>query len=252
MNPLISLSITCLLTAAAQGALVVSYAEDSNAFNSTLSNTTVFDFNSRPTGNQTLISFPTVGTYDRLWIKDADQYGGAGNPSGTRYSAQGVNYVNTTTLTLLSDHSYFGFWWSAGDDKNVLSFYSGSTLVAKFTTDTLLNAIAGSPEYKGNPVTDRLNQNPAQSYAFINFFGESGTTWNKIVFSNAGTSGFESDNHTDRILPWGSYPEEVNKPYPGKLVALVSGNTVTVIPEPSSALLPLLGGGLLLLRRRRC
>ncbi|MBK1813990.1 hypothetical protein JIN84_00010 [Luteolibacter yonseiensis] len=243
----------------AHGALIVSYAEDSNDFNSRLTNTTVFDFDSLSGGNRTNVSWNTVGTYNNLYIKSADKFGGAGNPGGSKYSVQGASLgaATTTTLTLVGQHAYFGFWWSAGDANNVLSFYNNNgvtdTLVAQFSTSTLLAAIAGSPEYKGSPVTNYLNQNSAEAYAFVNLFGSSGNTWNKIVFSNLGTSGFETDNHTDRVLPWGSYPEEVNKPYPGKVIASVSGTTVTVIPEPSSALLPLLGAAVLIpLRRRRC
>ncbi|MBK1815814.1 hypothetical protein JIN84_09310 [Luteolibacter yonseiensis] len=254
MKLLILLTLSGFLSAASHGALVVSYAEDSNDFNSKLSNTTVFDFNGLAAGKRSNVAWTsggnTIGTYDQLWIKGADQYGGAGNPNGSNYSAIGARWVPTTTLTFNEPHAYFGFWWSAGDANNVLSFYNGSTLTAQFTTSTLLNALAGSPEYKGSPVTKYLNQNAAESYAFINFFGAGGTTWNKIVFSNLGTSGFENDNHTDRVLPWGSYPQEVGKPYPGKVIASVNGTNVTMIPEPGAALLSVLGA-LTCLRRRR-
>lgn len=270
MNSLKLLTLSGILSATAHGALVVSYANDSEDFNTKVTNTTVFDFNSSTrSGYQTNVSWDTVGlnpgdplthvaTYDQVWYKNRDQYGGAGNVSGSdqKYSTIGTKYVVTTTLTLAQSSAYFGFWWSAGDGLNVMEFKKtlpggGETLVARFTTDSLLNALAGSPEYKGNPVTSFLNQNNTQSYAFVNFFGETGTTWDKIVFSNNGTSGFESDNHTLRVGAWGTVPAEVGQPYPGKVFASVTGNTVTVIPEPSAAILPLLGGLLFLGRRRR-
>jgi hypothetical protein len=274
MKPLTLLFLSGLLTATTHGALIVSYAENSEDFLTKLSGTSVYNFNSLSVNtpapsltNYTNLAWQTspgttVGTYDQVFVKGPDQYGGAPeinpstglvNNSGTNYSTIGSKYVTSTTLTFTSQYAYFGFWWSAGDDKNVMEFYNGATLVARFTTASLLNALASSPDYKGSPVKNVLNQNPTQSYAFVNFFGASGTTWNKIVFSNIGTSGFESDNHTIRTQPWGSpdFPLEVGKPYPGKPFASVDGATVTPIPEASSALLPLLGG-MLLLRRRRC
>lgn len=276
MKLLTLLSISGFLSATTHGALIVSYAESSEDFKTTLNGTSVFNFNSLTTNTTatatTQLTYYTnlawqttpgnastqVGVYDQVFVKGPDQYGGApeGTPpanSGTNYSTIGSKYVTTTTLKLDSQYAYFGFWWSAGDDKNVMEFYKNDKLVARFTTDSLLNALASSPDYKGSPVKNVLNQNASQSYAFVNFFGANGTTWDEITFSNLGTSGFESDNHTVRTQPWGStdFPEEVNKPYPGKAFATVDGNTVSPIPEPSSALLPLLGG-FFFLRRRRC
>lgn len=257
MKLLTVISISGLLSLAARGALIVSYAENSDDFTTKLSNTTVFDFNSIALGKKTTAttwtdaSSNTVGSYNNLYIKAADKYGGAGNPAGSNYAVVGSNFVSTSTLTLTTPSAYFGFWWSAGDATNVMSFYNGVTLVAQFSTDTLLTAIAGSPEYKGSPVTNYLNQDNTESFAFVNFFGESGTTWDKIVFSNSvNASGFESDNHTSRVGAWGTQPEEVGQPYPGKVFASVSGNTVTVIPEPSAALLSVVGA-LACFRRRR-
>lgn len=276
MKLLTLLSLSGFLTATTHGALIVSYAENAGDFHTKLSGTNVFNFNSlsvntttpNPLTYYTNLAWQTspgttVGTYDQVYVKGPDKYGGAPelntttgvvNNSGTNYSTIGTKYVTTSTLTFTSQYAYFGFWWSAGDDKNVMEFYNGATLVARFTTASLLNALAGTADYKGSPVKNVLKQNNTESYAFVNFFGANGTTWNKIVFSNiGGTSGFESDNHTIRTQPWGStdFPQEVNKPYPGKVFASVDGVTVTPIPEPSSALLPLLGG-MLLLRRRRC
>ncbi len=234
----------------AQNSLIVTYAENSDNVNSTLSHTNVFDFNDLAAGNHTNVSWDGVGTYDRLTVKNADQYGGAGD-NGSPYSVQGAGGVDNSTLSFTDDHAYFGFWWSAGDNQNVLSFYSDDTLIARFTTETLLNAIAGSRDYYGNPTTGTYaGQNSGEPYAFVNFFGEGDTTWNRIVFSNTSGSGFETDNHTDRAEKWGYYSEEAGKQLPGVVVATASGETVTVIPEPSIALLASLCG-LLGFRRKR-
>lgn len=243
---------------AADAALIVTYAEDSSSYVTSLANTSVLTFNSIPP-NTTVTNYvwthgaATVGTIDRVHVLGTNVYGGAGS-SGSNYAVQsqtlgGANATPTTTIRFDVDHAYFGFWWSAGDDKNVLTFYSDDAMVARFTTESLLNKLASSPDYYGNPRLTTQN-NPGQAYAFINFFGIAGTTWDEIVFSNQGTSGFESDNWTDRAAAWGSQPEEHGDP-PGVKVATVTGSTITVIPEPSSSLCLVLSVSLLLARRRR-
>ncbi|HVJ46699.1 MAG TPA: hypothetical protein VM511_09965, partial [Luteolibacter sp.] len=205
--------------------------------------TQIYTFNTLSTGNHTNVTWRGVGTFDQLTIRDADQYGGADNPNGSRYSVQGIDGVSSTTLSLASPHAYFGFWWSAGDASNMIQFYSGSALVAQFTTATLLNKIASSREYYGNPTTGTYaGRNSGEAYAFVNFFGENGTTWDRIVFSNSNNgSGFESDNYTDRAQAYGYYSGEDPSKLPGVQLARASGTTITVIPEPSAMLLCLAG-----------
>ena len=247
------LVLFALITAAlpAPAAIVVSYAEVPGQYNSTLQGTTVFDFNNLTTGNLNGVAWTGVGTYDQLTVKPVDVYGGAGNPEGSNYSVQGAGGVNASTLNLVSNTAYFGLWWSAGDNQNVLEFYSGSTLVARFTTQTLLDALTEEPAYHGNPMTGTFaGGNYGEPYAFVNFFGEGSTNWDRIVFTNTSGSGFENDNHTVRDLTWGGYEGETG-PMPGNLVARVEGNTITLVPEPASAGLGALGVGLALLRRRR-
>lgn len=242
-----------LLASSASAQLLVSYAENPNSVNSTLQNTTVYDFNNLSPGQTDGAQWSGVGTFDHLYILAADEYGGAADathPNGSNYSVQsntvGGGAVNSTTLTLDSPHAYFGFWWSAGDATNVLSFYNGGNLVAQYSTETLLDVLAAQPAYKGNPI-DR-SQNSEQSYAFVNFLGLDGTTWDKIVFSNLNSSGFESDNYTDRAAPW---TEPTDGPLPGVPVAIVNGTTVTQIPEASTSLLVASAGLLAAFRRRR-
>ena len=244
-----------LLVHTANAALIITYAEDSNSYVSTLSNTTVFNFNSitantKATNLAWSNGTATIGTIDRIFVKAPDQYGGAG-PAGSNYAVDsltvgGSNATPTTTITFTAPHAYFGLWWSAGDALNVLTFYSEGLLVAEFTTSSLLNKLASAPEYKGNP---RTNENPGQAYAFINFFGMQGTTWDQVVFSNQGTSGFESDNWTDRATAWGTQPGETGRP-PGVEVVTLTDSKLASIPEPSAALCLLAGLSLLAIRRR--
>lgn len=235
----------------AQNSLLITYAEEAGSVNSTLSHTHVFDFNDLATGNLKKVAWDKVGAYDQLTIKSADVYGGAGK-GGSNYAVQGAGGFQSTTLSFYQESAYFGMWWSAGDSQNVLSFYNGETLIARFSTETLLAKIATSKEYYGNPNEGSFKgKNTKEPYAFVNFFGEGDTSWDRIVFTNTAGSGFESDNHTSRALSWGSYKEEQNTPIPGVIVGRASGDTVTVIPEPSSLLLIAGFSGLLTLRRKR-
>lgn len=229
-------ALSPLLAQSSDPLLVVTYAESPGTYNSTLSGTTVEDFNSITAGtkvtNYTWANgTTTVGTIDQVYVSAANEYGGAGS-SGSNYPVQsesvgGSKATPTTTFTLAANNAYFGLWWSAGDANNVLTFYNGTTLVGQFTTASLLAELPST--YYGNP---RTGQDSAEAFAFINFYGMNGTTWNKIVFSNLGSSGFESDNWTVRAGAWGTGTGETGAPA-GVEAATVSGTTVTLVPEPS-------------------
>jgi hypothetical protein len=192
----------------------------------------VLTFNTMTLGRSTNVVWNGVGTFDQLYIKNADSYGGAAdanNPNGTRYSLQGAGTsVSNSTLKLNTASSYFGMWWSAGDPKNVLDFYSGNTLVAQFTTASLMDPLPAA--YDGNPRNRLLDRN--EPFAFINFFADANTTWDKIVLRNNGSSGFESDNYTSRVAAWNPL---VDGALPGVPVALVSGTTSTKTTAASLA-----------------
>lgn len=240
----------CISLPVANASLVVTYAESANEVNSTLSGTTVFTFNDLSTGTHEDVEWSGVGTLDKVHILDADSYGGAVDPgfsTGSPYIVQAdFAGVTSTTLTLDAPHAYFGLWWSAGDSQNILEFYNGINLVGRFTTATLLDRLATDDSYLGNP-RDR-NLNSGENYAFINFFGQAGTTWDRIVLSNGPGSGFESDNYTDRAAPWSL---EIDGPMPGKPLAIVDGVNVVPIPEPASLAMVALGSLALVARRRR-
>lgn len=159
----------------APAALIVTYAENPNSVTSSLPNTSRYSFNDLAVNaKNTNVVWSGVGTFDAIYVKSADQYGGAVDPgyaNGSPYAVQsssigGSSKVPTTTLTLNEAHAYFGLWWSAGDATNVLGFYNGNTLVAQFTTASLLNELASDSSYKGNPRNRTLNS--GESYAFIN------------------------------------------------------------------------------------
>jgi hypothetical protein len=243
-----------------RAAAVITVAENANDYNSSLKNTSAFNFDNLKLGVNKNVTWTGVGTFDQLNVLKTDQYGGAPDAAfskGSPYSVQGVgSSVKATTLTLNKASSYFGFWWSAGDASNQLQFFNGKNLVAEFTTKTLM---ANLPkDYYGNPMNRSLNH--GEPYAFINFFGDGSMKWDRIVFTNVTSSGFESDNYTSRVQTW--TPKTDGK-LPGRAVAMVTGTKVTALSSlPSSwksgpgAPLPpfsafLVLAGLLLFRRSK-
>jgi hypothetical protein len=176
------------------------------------SGATTVTFNSLSTGNRTTDYVSAIGTYDlsssrRLSIQNADQYGGAG---GTRYATFGAQSTSAgpIPLQLAAAQTYFGFWWSAGDQYNGVSFYNGSTYLGRFSGAQLLGALSpqagtvtslngatyANSDYYGNP---NNNLNSGEAYAYVHVVAV-GMTFNRVVFDNSGSiaTGFESDNHT--------------------------------------------------------
>jgi outer membrane autotransporter protein len=190
-------------------------------------------FDSLRTGNNTNVPLGTVGTYSQINVVKANVFGGAGGTG---------NYVSVgtipVTITFTTPQRYFGLWWSAGDPRNVLKFYSGNTLVQTFTTADVVNFINNLPagqrsQYFGNPNNNFKGGDSGEPFAFINFFADpsnQGVTFNKIELSQAPGGGFESDNHTiaasyTSITGMQIDPEPID-PLPGDTVDVGSGGNV--------------------------
>jgi len=217
----------CVLLAAppVTASLVVTYESNPGAVDSTLSHTAVLNFGAlatqgiAPYSNLTWTdpTLGTIGTIDHVFLQKAGQFGGAKYPSGY-YPVQsqpgggvgGAHAIPTTTLTLNTPSCYFGLWWSAGDKTNTLTFYNGNTQIAQFTTATLPVQLPSA--YFGNPKDGYAD--PNEPFVFLNFFTV-GTQFTKVVFSNTGPTGFESDNWTVRAQPYGYFPGESPTTLPG-------------------------------------
>lgn len=219
-----------LLTSLSQASIIVT-VENPGVVSSQVSGVSTVTFDSTSTGAVSNLSFSGFGTYTgNLNINSSDAFGGAGS---TNYAS--VNATNQVTLTFLNPVAYFGLWWSAGDQNNVLDFYLGNTLLGTFSTSTLFPFLA--PGHNGKPGT---GQNASEPYAYVNFFGANGTVFDRIVFRNNLGSNFESDNHSIRQA-------EVLPPYSGTQAA-----EIATVPEPAT--LAITGVTLIfagLLRRRR-
>lgn len=164
----------------------------------------VIDFNDQSgtsdfevTNNNTTYSYGSD-----LEVKSANQWGGA---NGSKFITQEVlQSIRSYSLTVSQNQKYFGFWWSAGDAYNQITFKNDGEEVASFKTADIVNfindsGVVESSAYYGNPVysgdnTGHLNE----PFSFVNvFFGEN-IAYDEIVVSTLteGGSAFESDNHT--------------------------------------------------------
>ena len=210
----------------AVGQLNVTYS-GAGALTSSVQDVIVFDFDY----NQELVHWYSAGTYigvfggGDLYIQSADSVGGAGGTG---------NYVKGATLTLNTPASYFGLWWSAGDGSNKLNFYLSDTLVASFGT-SILNSLSSA--YNGNPNPGEFyQQNGGEKYAFINFYGADGFTFDKIESIDGDYGYFESDNWTLRNPAYGSamYSATENaNVLPGTYIGSLSTNPNSVSVNPN-------------------
>lgn len=210
---------------------LVTITEDATATTSSLSNTDLYDFNDLSNGLNSNVSWDGVGSFDSLYVAPANVWGGAIDEStgqASKFSWQGTNWTPKSTLTLNENSSYFGFWWSAGDKNNQLTFYNDDAIVAQYTTQSMFGSLNLSQDYYGNPLT---GGNGGEPYAFINFFGDAETSWNKIELTQLGGGGFESDNYTTRIETFN--PDTDSQEALGTIIAEVSGTETTNLDAPS-------------------
>ncbi|RBP17199.1 hypothetical protein DFR50_10384 [Roseiarcus fermentans] len=137
-----------------------------------------------------------TGTYsgpNGVQINSADQYGGAG---GTGKYAVAFN-SDPYTLTLNQNVNYFGYWLSALDAGNVVTFYANGVQVGQVSPGQVTAVTQLNKAYYGNPNANFKGQDSGESFAFINFYDTTGS-FNQIQFSEAPTfgGGYESDNQT--------------------------------------------------------
>jgi hypothetical protein len=239
--------LALLLSQAALANTIVAYVEAPTIQASSLSNITTVDFNGFATGNYTTPLVTAIGTYEgtsseKFQIIAADQYGGAGGTGN--YFAVGTESgsAGPVLLNLNAQENYFGFWWSAGDVNNSISFFENGTLLATFTTANIVSllpntsngivtAINGSTyntkSYYGNP--NNTTKDTGEPFAYVDVIAN-GLTFNQISFSNTLSTGFESDNHSVAV-------GVVDPPSGDVIVENVPLTAAAQAPEPSTLLL---------------
>jgi hypothetical protein len=173
-----------------------------------------------------------TGVYSPIQVNAADQYGGAGGNGNYDVVFGASNSLTITNNTTGGGVNYFGLWISAADAGNELQFFdSSNNLIFTYTAQDMINALGSCANgnagnaYCGNP--SDYYADSGELFAFVNFIDPVGT-FSKIVFTQNGGGGFESDNQ-----------------------AVAYNSALSAIPEPAS--LTLMGAGLvgLLLARRR-
>lgn len=240
---LVVLALGCVPGAARADIVVTLEAPGVQA--STVSGVSTETFNGFPLGLFATLVSP-VGTFTAgppgMGITPPGPFGGAFQ---TQYLLAGAGAAPVITLDLAGAQAYVGFYLPALDFTDTIRLFSGGTLLASFNLSTLspFFQTTGGPFGMGHFGNPNTGQNPTEPYAYLNFFGTAGTTFDRIVFDNGGpVGGLEVDNVSVRATP-------VAPPFPGTLVA-----TIVVIPEPGSVVLLSLGGAVVLAsgwRRRR-
>ena len=163
----------------------------------------VVDFDSQNVGTDGFSETNGTTTYtysSDLEIKNANQWGGAG---GSKFITQEVlESIRSYTINVNEDQKYFGFWWSAGDPYNKITFKKDGVAVAEFKTQDLVNFINSSDvtntdSFYGNPAFEGSGGHENEPFSFVNIFFKQGS-YDEIVVATltAGGSAFESDNHT--------------------------------------------------------
>lgn len=164
----------------------------------------VIDFN-EITGTDSFTKTNNNTTYSYsgdLEVKPANQWGGGENSNFI--TQQELNTIRSYTIDISEEQKYFGFWWSAGDPYNQITFLNNGKIVAVFKTADLVDFIETSTQitypgdYYGNPAYSGSEVgHQEEPFAYVNVFFDS-ESYDRIVVSSLseGTSAFESDNHT--------------------------------------------------------
>jgi hypothetical protein len=225
----------------------ISVTYESEAFgiqtsHSTFSVVGVENFDSLPTGFQSFTTdFGTSGaingSYSGVQIIPADQYGGAGGSGQYAVTFSSSGYSLDLTSTIRGGVTYFGYWLSALDHGNQVSFYSHGHLLFTFAPQDVIDAVnahANPGSYYGNPNAPFLGNDGGEPFIFLNFYADSGS-FDRIVFAEVPQSGgYESDNHTvGRWLTKSGTPVPLNNSF------VPEGG----VPEPATWAMMLIGFG---------
>ncbi|MGI4797754.1 MAG: Npun_F0296 family exosortase-dependent surface protein, partial [Janthinobacterium lividum] len=164
-----------------------------------------------------------TGKYSGSSIAAANLYGGAGGSgSYIQALANTVGYTITLATSRVPGVNYFGYWLSALDAGNQLTFKRDGAVVGSYSSADLvaaLGACSASNPFCGNPTTRFKGQDSGEAFAFVNFVDLNGFFDEIDVYEKPATGNYESDNHTVAYCPTPS--------------ACVNG---TAIPEPTPIL----------------
>jgi hypothetical protein len=198
----------------------------------------VVDFeNQNGTSSFTSTNGSTTYSYSNdLEVKAANQWGGA---NGSKFITQAeLKSIRSYKINVNKDQKYFGFWWSAGDAYNKITFKNNGKIIAVFKTADLVDFIneadsINAPDYYGNPAYNGADTGHLEEpFSYVNvFFNED--SYDEIVVSSMteGGSAFESDNHTFspiKLDPWGKEVPNLDPVANDDTAATTIFNSVTI------------------------
>lgn len=202
MRVLVGLALVAIPASARGGVIVTLDAPGVQA--SQVSRATTETFDGVTDGTYTSLN-TSVGTLSGAFTIDpANIYGGYFGGAGGDGSYIVIGPYASATVTFNHAEPYFGLWWSAADPSNQIELLSNGSVVATFDS---ASALAGATDsaYYGNPNDGHLDG--SEKFAYVNFVGTGGTTFNQIVFSatTAFDGKFEADNFS--VLAPAAVPE---------------------------------------------
>jgi hypothetical protein len=178
-----------------------------------------FDFNnsSVPGNSKVKYSFSNNNTYSTTaYSQQTGIYSDVWAPAGVKAEVNKSNYLavfqgNNTIVEALGGKvfNYFGFDAGALSGGNTIEFFKAGNSIKKLTYE-IMNSLA----------TVSASQHGGEKNAFFEIFSEGESdNFDKIVLSQVGGGGFETDNHTFRISK-GAYTTSV--PEPGVVLGLAT------------------------------
>jgi hypothetical protein len=158
------------------------------------------DFANQTNGAISGVYTPAAGNSSGVQIDAANQYGGAGGTGSYPVAFGKTPYTLTLTANATLDPkgiNYFGYWLSALDKGNIVTFYNNGVEVGQVTPGEVAAITQLYRNYYGNPNANFKGQDGGESFAFINFYDTTGT-FNQVTFTegNSFGGGYESDNQT--------------------------------------------------------
>ena len=161
-------------------------------------------FDTLPSGSQSFTTdFGTAGaitgTYTAVKVQSADEYGGAGGTGKYAVTFTPGGYALDLSSTIRGGVNYFGYWLSALDTGNQVTFYSKGRVLFTFHPSDVIAAVgaaANPAQYYGNPNPAFAGRDRQEPFVFLDFFSNA-RPFDRVVFAeNPRTGGYESDNHT--------------------------------------------------------
>lgn len=139
------------------------------------------------------------GTYTNLQVNKADQYGGADGKGNYAVTFDAKGFTLDLTTAVEGGVNYFGYWLSALDRGNRVTFLNGGKELFTFNPDDVINGLektGNAKSYFGNPNDKFKGKNTGEPYVFVNFFSNKDSFDQIRFFEDPNGGGYESDNHT--------------------------------------------------------